>query len=785
MAAGDGRFDLTHGRSPLATAAAVPFGHDSGNNATGAAPAAAAAGDNEDEFTFALSLLRSSCDGCWKKKCKCTGEMPCDRCRRAGVQCTYSTKRKLGRPRGATGAGAQQQPGGGGSVSSKRKMGGNLSSSAAALTSAPERVSFSTTRATGLGGLAESRFLACFLEHFTPMFPVADEVSIRDGLMYTFAGLWYGQAPSLRGQEALRARALECAFFSSVAIGGLLTGCPFSMVSNHVASAQASVAEFRGLSDRHAVSALVLSGMMNILLPQPGSNAEGRRSLDEAQEIFDSLPEKDPLVSVILTFRKQVEGLSRLSADTFSSSPPAAAADDATGGAGHESRAASPNGVYAPSSASAHTEEGEAILKGVEISRGDRKHEYTRTQRAHPSHVVADALLLGVRYTGQHGGGDSSRLRHVHDYVASELNRLVPAKAGAMVLVSLAGTLLGIKTRLQLTDGMLPAAELTSAMLHKCPGWGRSYGRHAAHLSLAVFRLYDQREAYNALKRLVGAAAGESMPEFDGHKPGCGHICGLGACTILADSLLALKPSGVGGEAARTATAGSGSSADAGANSTSGTGSIGVGSSASGSGGGSNSASTPSSISKRHRSSSGSPGPLKHRSFSPSVPTASEAMVAAAAAVAAAVAVAVEGSGVSSPQHAAAQLPRAATPTSDAVAAAARQSPDSGGGGGMDHCPSRTLGCRGRRGLGRAPTAAASAWHSPSGSGSDNGFAEGEANGGGGGGGGGGGEGEGEGERVVSRADLTHKRRPSFRPGSDFDFVWELGMLLEQDELSG
>lgn len=42
-----------------------------------------------------------------------------------------------------------------------------------------------------------------------------------------------------------------------------------------------------------------------------------------------------------------------------------------------------------------------------------------------------------------------------------------------MVLVSLAGTLLGIKTRLQLTDGMLPAAELTSAMLHKCPGWGR------------------------------------------------------------------------------------------------------------------------------------------------------------------------------------------------------------------------------------------------------------------------------------------------------------------------
>lgn len=69
------------------------------------------------------------------------------------------------------------------------------------------------------------------------------------------------------------------------------------------------------------------------------------------------------------------------------------------------------------------------------------------------------------------GGG--ARLRQVHDFVASELNRLVPAKAGAMVLTSLAGTLLGIKTRLKLTDGMLPAAELTSSMLQKCPGWGR------------------------------------------------------------------------------------------------------------------------------------------------------------------------------------------------------------------------------------------------------------------------------------------------------------------------
>lgn len=83
------------------------------------------------------------------------------------------------------------------------------------------------------------------------------------------------------------------------------------------------------------------------------------------------------------------------------------------------------------------------------------------------------ALLLSLRFMREEGNGGISQLRHVHDFVASELNRLVPARAGALVLISLAGTLIAIKTRLQLTDGMLPMAELTTAMLAKCPGWGR------------------------------------------------------------------------------------------------------------------------------------------------------------------------------------------------------------------------------------------------------------------------------------------------------------------------
>ena len=210
----------------------------------------------------------------------------------------------------------------------------------------------------------------------------------------------------------------------------------------------------------------------------------------------------------------------------------------------------------------------------------------------------------------------------------------------------------------------------------------RSYGRHAAHLSLAVFRLYDQREAYNSLRSLVGASAGEFIPEFDLHKQGCGHICGLAACTILADSLMALRPSG--GEATGRSTGTGSGIADAGTNGALSARSISspsIGSIGSGSGG--NNASTPGSVSKRQRSSS-SPD-LKRRSFMQPVPTASEAMAAAAAAVAAAVAVAVEGANTPPQQS---QLPRAATPTSAGGVAAARRGP----GGGSDHSPSHTLG---------------------------------------------------------------------------------------------
>ncbi|CAN0284608.1 unnamed protein product, partial [Hapterophycus canaliculatus] len=346
-------------------------------------------------------------------------------------------------------------------------------------------------------------------------FPVANEVSIRDGLMHSFASMWYGGAPALRGEEAFRGRALESAFFSSVAIGGLLSGQPPSSVENHVKNARASAVEFRGLSDSHAVSALILSGMMGVLLPDRESRAAGRRSLDEAEAIFESLADKDPLVGVILTFRRQVEDLALLDAasvcplpssrtspavrpSSLSSTLARPAVPRKGGGkprpvvAGRASSSPSvssgPRPPLSPGTTVggdgesggvlrgprkgggvAHTDEGKAIIAGLDGGRGG----FPLTEPAHPSFVVADALLLSVRFMREESAGGISRLRHVHDFVASELNRLVPGKAGALVLVSLAGTLLAVKTRLQLTDGMLPMAELITVMLTKCPGWGR------------------------------------------------------------------------------------------------------------------------------------------------------------------------------------------------------------------------------------------------------------------------------------------------------------------------
>lgn len=217
-------------------------------------------------------------------------------------------------------------------------------------------------------------------------FPVTDEVSIRDGLMHCFIESWGRSPTKLQGQDALRGRALECSFFSSVAIGGLLSGCPALVLRDHVDMAHVAVGDIRVLSDRHAVSALILYGMLNMLLPEPGSNAEGKRILDEAQAIFDSLQHKAPLVSAVLAFRRQVERLSKMAAESFSGLSSAAATESAC-------RRMSTYDSPVVLSEGAHTEEGDAILKGVELRKdagGVGGNQTMPVLNVHPAYVVAD-----------------------------------------------------------------------------------------------------------------------------------------------------------------------------------------------------------------------------------------------------------------------------------------------------------------------------------------------------------------------------------------------------------
>lgn len=94
------------------------------------------------------------------------------------------------------------------------------------------------------------------------------------------------------------------------------------------------------------------------------------------------------------------------------------------------------------------------------------------------------ALFLSIRFLGDRGDV-STRLRHLHDFAASEMNRLMEAQGGAVALIALLGTLLGVQIRLGQPDGMLTAAELTSTLVQKHPGVVRSESRNTIWVTFA------------------------------------------------------------------------------------------------------------------------------------------------------------------------------------------------------------------------------------------------------------------------------------------------------------
>lgn len=85
------------------------------------------------------------------------------------------------------------------------------------------------------------------------------------------------------------------------------------------------------------------------------------------------------------------------------------------------------------------------------------------------------ALLLGIRFSKDRGDV-YTRLRHLHDFASSELDRFSSEKAGAVALMALCGVQLGVQIRLGLPGGVLGTAKRVSALIRSVPGLVRCAG---------------------------------------------------------------------------------------------------------------------------------------------------------------------------------------------------------------------------------------------------------------------------------------------------------------------
>ncbi|CBN75109.1 conserved unknown protein [Ectocarpus siliculosus] len=487
----------------------------------------------EDEGVYAVNQgnnrgeLRSSCDRCWVKKRRCPGGQPCLRCRRGSHSCSYSAKRKLGRPPALASpinAGAVRRAGDNGvsSISSssssrqtqqqqqqqqqqhgnvkreQRQQHGPVTEKHCSEIVGP---SFSSSSATGLGGLQESSFLECFLKHCSPMCAVADERSVRQGLVHAFVSRWTttasaSEASPIDKLEVMRGSAVECTLFSAMAIGGLMLGCPTVTVARHLAAARQCLGRFRsGLCEQSAVAALILYGLANALLPPCDGDGqrEYRSSMDDAQEMFGSLEPQDPFVNAFMTYRGTCDNLVAFMPDSLYSVNPV----NISGRRG---------GVTAPAHASTSggadggegggdqvwKTPGGAMTAGAK--QGADAMRVSSAKPAHPAYVVADSMTLVLRFVCMEGDVRTG-WANVHDLISSELNRLFKEQAGALVLTTLAGNLIAAKSRIGTSEGMLPVAEIVLAMFCKCPGL--------------------LRKSFDALRALVVAATEQAMVTFD------------------------------------------------------------------------------------------------------------------------------------------------------------------------------------------------------------------------------------------------------------------------------
>lgn len=256
-------------------------------------------------------------------------------------------------------------------------------------------------------------------------YPVINETSIRDGMLYALTGLSNSESLNALDQdEAMRGHALSCSLFSSIAIGGLVLGHPEASVARHVDVAKASVKKFEGLSDQSAVSALLLYALLDLILRHGKPGEEYHKYRNRSKAVFDSLPERDPVISTLFTYRTLYDGLLKLSMEAAYSVDPISILQEKQQTSEHMG---------------ANTATGEAIL------------QYAETGAPDPGGTVASAMPLQIQ--------TASREAHPACVVTDgECSRAIVRPAGAsslgaglVILSTPAGTI-------ELMPGMHPAA---------------------------------------------------------------------------------------------------------------------------------------------------------------------------------------------------------------------------------------------------------------------------------------------------------------------------------------
>jgi len=156
-----------------------------------------------------------------------------------------------------------------------------------------------------------------------------------------------------------------------MAIGGLLSGCPMDRVARYMESARRCKEEFRYLADKSAVSALILFAMSHSFIGSE-TGREYHDALHQAKQVYNGLPEMDPLVSCFMVYRNFVDGTDLLTLSLIESSNPLNAFGRVMDTTGMKIR----------------TEGAKRVREGV--VRGQDQKLVPRNHGAHPSFVLVD-----------------------------------------------------------------------------------------------------------------------------------------------------------------------------------------------------------------------------------------------------------------------------------------------------------------------------------------------------------------------------------------------------------